>query len=86
MERDKNMGKAVEGDRGQDGMETEERTRSAAAGNEKTKKKEREKRLKQRGREGKTLKQQETENAQRIMGQKVMTHNGVEGKERQKEI
>lgn len=81
------MGKAVEGDWGQDGMKTEEvRTRPAAAGNEKTKKKESEKRLKQRGREGKTLKQQETKNAQRIMGEKVITHNGVEGKERQKEI
>lgn len=81
------MGKAVEGDQGQDGMKTEEvRTRPAAAGNEKTEAKEREKRLKQSGREGKTLKHQETKNAQRIMGRKVMTHNGAEGKGRQREI
>lgn len=69
------VGKAVEGNPAQGGMKREEvRTGSAAAGNE-TKKKEREKRLKQRGGRKNHQSSKKQKDAQRIMDQKeVMTH------------
>lgn len=76
----------MERNRAQGGTKREEvRTGSATAGNEKTKKKGREKRLKQRGGRKKHESSKKQKDAPRIMGQKeVMTHGGVEGKVRKK--